>query len=86
VDLRPASATYRVWYAIELFARGFQTLIDDAEISYQISEFYAPRAGNGYCYDDPAFAIIRSLLRSAKRDLSWPSFLVWPEEQLRSRF
>jgi dTDP-4-dehydrorhamnose 3,5-epimerase len=100
VDLRPTSPTYRVWYGVELtaesrralyipkgFAHGFQTLTDDAEISYRISEFYSPRAGNGYCYDDPAFAIIWPLPVSeiSERDLSWPPFSVWPEEPIEQQ-
>jgi dTDP-4-dehydrorhamnose 3,5-epimerase len=38
-------------------AHGFQTLEDRTEVSYQISEFYAPEAGRGFRWDDPTFAI-----------------------------
>ena len=39
------------------FAHGFQTLSDDAQVNYLISEFYAPDAASGVRYDDPAFGI-----------------------------
>jgi dTDP-4-dehydrorhamnose 3,5-epimerase len=70
VDLRPGSSTYRHWYATELtadnrrmmcipggFAHGFQTLLDDSEVFYQMSEFYHSESGRGLRWDDPALAI-----------------------------
>jgi len=70
VDLRPDSPTYREHVGIELtanshralyvpsgYAHGLQTLMDDTEIFYQMSEFYVPGAQRGYRFDDPAFAI-----------------------------
>jgi dTDP-4-dehydrorhamnose 3,5-epimerase len=70
LDLRPGSSTYRNWFGIELsadngrvlyvpkgFAHGFQTLIDDSEVFYQISQFYVPGAARSERWDDPAFAI-----------------------------
>ena len=70
VDLRPASPTYlqhvgealtsddrRMLYVPGGFAHGFLTLADDTEVFYQMSEFYAPDAGRGARWDDPAFAI-----------------------------
>jgi dTDP-4-dehydrorhamnose 3,5-epimerase len=70
LDLRPASATFRQWAAMELTAgnyrmlyvpegcaHGFQTLEDDSEVLYQISEFYAPEFMRGVRWDDPLFAI-----------------------------
>ena len=70
IDLRPESATYRQHAAVELsaenrrllyvpagFAHGFQTLADDTEVYYQMSEFYAPAAARGVRWNDPAFAI-----------------------------
>src|SRR4051812_43189830 len=57
IDLRPDSPTFKRWVAAELsagnrrmlyvpkgFAHGFQTLEDDTEIFYQISESYAPES------------------------------------------
>jgi dTDP-4-dehydrorhamnose 3,5-epimerase len=64
VDLRPQSPSYLRWQGFELtaenrkalfvpkgFAHGFQTLADNAEIAYQISEFYAPDSAGGYLYE-----------------------------------
>jgi dTDP-4-dehydrorhamnose 3,5-epimerase len=89
VDLRSRSPTYLRWQGFELsadnrralyipkgFAHGFQSLTDNAEISYKISAFYAPDAAAGYRYDDPAFAIGWPLPVAviSERDLGWPAF------------
>src|SRR6516162_5541348 len=89
VDLRPRSPSYLRWQGFELtaenrravyvpkgFVHGFQTLIDDAEVAYQISAFYAPEAASGYRYDDAAFSIAWPLPVTAigERDLDWPGF------------
>ena len=89
VDLRPRSPTYLRWQGFELtaenhkalyvpkgFAHGFQTLVDDAEIVYQISEFYAPNSAGGHRYDDAAFGVAWPLpvTMISERDLSWPAF------------
>jgi dTDP-4-dehydrorhamnose 3,5-epimerase len=70
VDLRPDSATFRKWEAVELTAEnrrmlyipegcahGFQTLEAASEISYQMSEVYAPDYARGVRWIDPAFGI-----------------------------
>jgi dTDP-4-dehydrorhamnose 3,5-epimerase len=70
VDLRPASPTYlqhvgveltarnrRSIYVPEMFAHGFQTLEDDTEVLYQISEYYAPDKATGLRFDDPRLGI-----------------------------
>jgi len=89
VDLRPRSATYRHYHSMELtaenrralfvskhFAHGFQTLTNDTEVEYQMSEFHDPAAGAGFRYDDPAFAIGWPLKVSiiSQQDLGWPAF------------
>ena len=89
VDLRPRSPSYLRWQGVELtaesrralyipkgFAHGFQTLTDDAEVAYQISAFYAPKAAAGYRYDDAAFGIAWPLAVTVigERDLGWPAF------------
>jgi dTDP-4-dehydrorhamnose 3,5-epimerase len=89
VDLRPHSPTYLGWQGFELstenrralyvpkgFAHGFQTLADNTEIVYQISEFYARESAGGYRYDDAAFGIAWPLPLSviSERDLSWPAY------------
>ena len=68
IDLRPGSTTFLQWLGIELtaenyrmlyvpvgFAHGFQTLVDNSEVFYQMSEFYAPDAGRGVRWNDPLF-------------------------------
>lgn len=70
IDLRPDSLTYKQWVAVELtaenyrmlyvpegFAHGFQTLKDDTEVFYQMSEFYHPECARGVRWDDEAFGI-----------------------------
>ncbi|MEQ9189697.1 MAG: dTDP-4-dehydrorhamnose 3,5-epimerase [Alphaproteobacteria bacterium] len=70
VDLRWSSPTYGHWTAAELsadnrrmtyippgFAHGFQTLADDSEVFYQISEFHEPEASRGIRWDDGLLAI-----------------------------
>ncbi|MBF6569633.1 MAG: dTDP-4-dehydrorhamnose 3,5-epimerase [Candidatus Binataceae bacterium] len=70
LDLRSHSPTFRRWVAVHLsaenrqmvyvpegFAHGFQTLEDETEVSYYISEFYSPEHARGVRWNDPAFAI-----------------------------
>lgn len=90
IDLRPESSTYREWisleltadkfqmlYIPELFAHGFQTLVNDTEVYYQMSEFYAPSAGRGIRYNDPAFDVKWPCEVSliSDKDASWPNFI-----------
>jgi dTDP-4-dehydrorhamnose 3,5-epimerase len=71
VDLRPNSPTFRKWEAFELtdgnglaiyvpagFAHGFQTLVDDTEVLYQMSEFYVGASARGVRWNDPTFGIL----------------------------
>lgn len=70
VDLRPDSRMFCRWFGIELsadnqlalyipegIAHGFQTLQDETEVFYQISESYSPECAGGVRWNDPAFAI-----------------------------
>jgi len=87
VDLRRGSPTYLESYSVkltasnrlalyvpEMFAHGFQTLEDNTEVYYQMSEFYAPKLGRGLRYDDPKLGIHWPLSVSSisAQDLSWP--------------
>lgn len=58
------------------FAHGFQTLADNSEIEYLMSEFYEPGGAAGYRYDDPSLAIEWPLPVSviSPQDLAWPSY------------
>ena len=70
IDLRPELSTFKQWIAVELtaenhrllyvpegFAHGFQTLEDNTEVLYQMSEFYHPESARGVRWNDPAFGI-----------------------------
>ena len=70
IDLRRESPTFKKSFGVELtaqdhnmlyvprgFGHGFQTLENDAEIFYQISEFYSPDHQRGVRWNDPAFGI-----------------------------
>jgi dTDP-4-dehydrorhamnose 3,5-epimerase len=88
VDLRPESPTHQQWIGTELtpangrllyvpegFAQGYQTLVDDTEVAYQMSHTYVPSAAGGVRWDDPAFGIEwpraeRRLI--SRRDRAWP--------------
>lgn len=89
VDLRPDSQTRlqhiaaelsedngRMLYIPEGFAHGFQTLADDTEVFYQMSEFFAPECGRGARWNDPAFKIAWPLPNPIMndRDRAWPDF------------
>ena len=71
VDVRPDSPTYLQHVAVELtaenrrslfvppmFAHGYQTLIDDAEVIYQVSEAYTPGTERGLRHDDPSLGLL----------------------------
>jgi dTDP-4-dehydrorhamnose 3,5-epimerase len=70
IDLRADSPTFLKYLAVELtaenrralyvpkdFAHGFQTLADETEVSYQMSQFYAPNSATGLRWNDPFLAI-----------------------------
>jgi dTDP-4-dehydrorhamnose 3,5-epimerase len=66
----------RALYIPEGFAHGFQTLEDDSEVHYQMSEFYHPESARGVRYDDPAFGIEwpSSKITISPKDKSFPLF------------
>ncbi|HQR52910.1 MAG TPA: dTDP-4-dehydrorhamnose 3,5-epimerase [Burkholderiales bacterium] len=89
VDLRAGSPTYLQHIAVDLtedngqalyipegFAHGFQTLADDTEVFYQMSEFHAPEQARGARWNDPAFAISWPLPDPIMndRDRTWPDY------------
>ena len=90
IDIRPDSPTFKQWTAVELsaanrrmlyipagFAHGFQTLHDNTEVFYQMSEFYVPEASRGIRWDDPAFGIQWPATESrvmSDKDRSYPDF------------
>jgi dTDP-4-dehydrorhamnose 3,5-epimerase len=70
VDIRSRSSTRGQWHAVELsaenrhilyipegLAHGFQTLTDDTEVLYHISEVFRPEYARGVRWNDPTLAI-----------------------------
>lgn len=89
VDLRRACTSFKRWHAVELSARnrralyvpegvahGFQTLADDAELLYLMSEFYHPESARGIAWNDPAFEIPWPIAEPiiSERDRALPRF------------
>ena len=89
IDLRPSSPAFKKHFGLELsarnrrmlyipeeFAHGFQTLEDDTEVFYQMSQFYSAEHSRGVRWDDPAFGISwppgeRIII---ERDRTYPDF------------
>ena len=70
IDLRSNSKTYKEWFSIELnadnykilyipkgFAHGFQTLENNTEVYYEITEVYDKKSSRGIRWNDPTFNI-----------------------------
>ncbi|HEY5846269.1 MAG TPA: dTDP-4-dehydrorhamnose 3,5-epimerase [Microlunatus sp.] len=87
VDMRPDSPTRLQHVAVELtadnrralyvppfFAHGYQTLLDDTEVMYQVSGSYEPTAERGLRHDDPELGLEWPLPVSviSTKDSSWP--------------
>jgi dTDP-4-dehydrorhamnose 3,5-epimerase len=87
VDYRKDSPTYlkhlgielsadnrRALYVPAMFAHGYQTLTDDAEVMYQVDEFYTPGHEFGVRYNDPALKIEWPLpvVDISPKDAAWP--------------
>lgn len=86
LDLRGDSPTFKQWIAVELtaenrkmayvpegFAHGFQTLEDNTEVFYQMSEFYHSECARGARWDDPVFGIVWPIDKKtvSRKDASW---------------
>ncbi len=90
IDLRPGSPTLGQWLGVELtsrnrlmlfvpegFAHGFQTLEDETEVFYEVSDYYAPASCGGVRWDDAAFRIDWSEKKNViinERDRSYLDF------------
>lgn len=89
IDLRPDSPTFKQWLAVELtannhrtlyvpegVAHGFQTLVDNTEVLYQMFEFYYPECARGVRWNDPTIGI------------QWPfeNCIISPKDQQYSDF
>ena len=89
VDLRPGSPTFKrhfgavlssrqhnMVYIPEGFAHGLQTLEDDTEVFYQMSQVFSPESARGVRWNDPAFGIewpaaVRTM---TEKDKTYPDF------------
>ena len=91
IDLRKNSGTYRKWAGFELsakdykmlyvpegFAHGFQSLEDNTEIFYQVSQYYNLDYERGIRWNDPSFNIVWPLdeITISDKDKSWKDFSV----------
>ena len=58
------------------FAHGFQTLVDNSEVFYQMSEFYHPESARGVRWNDPVFGIDwpEDSQNVSKKDQEYPDF------------
>jgi dTDP-4-dehydrorhamnose 3,5-epimerase len=89
IDIRPDSPTYLQWFGVELsarnrvmlyvpegFAHGYQTLTDDGEVFYMVTQFYAPECEGGIRWNDPFFGIEwpLSVTRISDKDASYPDW------------
>ena len=70
IDLRLNSKTFKEWLSVELsednykmlyipkgFAHGFQTLENNTEVYYEITEVYDKKSSRGIKWNDPTFNI-----------------------------
>jgi dTDP-4-dehydrorhamnose 3,5-epimerase len=98
IDVRPSSPTYAKHHAVQLsaeryrmlyvpegFAQAFQTLQDETEVTYQVSEYYTPEAERGIRHNDRAFGIDWPLEVTviSDKDRSWPDFGLVPPQRVQ---
>jgi dTDP-4-dehydrorhamnose 3,5-epimerase len=89
VDIRKNSKTFKKWLGVKLsaenhkllyvpkgFALGFQTLEDNSELFYQMSQIYKPEYAKGIRWDDQTFNISwpERVTIISDRDQSFPKF------------
>ena len=89
LDLRPNSPSYLRHQSVVLdqdnrdavfippgIAHGFQTLADDTEVLYQMTDFYEPELQTGFRWNDPQFGISWPLqdIEISARDASCADF------------
>ena len=89
LDLRPKSKTFKQWFSVELTeennklfyippgcAHGYQTLEDNSQMLYLMSQEYMIDYEKGVKYSDPSFNILFPLEVStiSKKDESWNLF------------
>lgn len=91
IDLRLDSPTFKEWFAVEInsenrkmiyipegMAHGCQTLTDNTEVFYQMSEFYYRELARGVRWNDPIFRIDWPEISErviSEKDINLPDFL-----------
>jgi dTDP-4-dehydrorhamnose 3,5-epimerase len=95
VDLRAESTTFGRWFSVELsadnrlslylpvgVAHGFQTLVDDTEVLYEISTPFHSDLARGIRWDDPSLAIRWPIAEKtiSERDSKLPLLSRTPEQ------
>ena len=91
LDLRPELPSFKQWFGVELSdenrkmlyvpegcAHGYQTLVDNTEVFYQVSQVYSPESERGIRWNDPEFDIewpIDEDLVISEKDQNWPDFM-----------
>jgi len=91
IDLKADSPTFKKWFAVELtaenrkmlyipesFAHGFQTLKENTEVFYQMSEYYSPECSRGVRWNDPVFSIKwpKDEIVISDKDRQYPDFFI----------
>lgn len=91
IDLRPTSKTFKQWINVELSsnnyklnyipegcAHGYQTLEDNSEVFYFMSQIYNTDYERGIKYSDPTFKISFPLdvTTISEKDASWKQFKI----------
>lgn len=89
LDLRPNSKTFKKWISVELSANnyklnyvpegcahGYQTLEDNSEVFYWMSQVYKLEYERGIKFSDPSFNISFPIekITISKKDASWKLF------------
>lgn len=87
VDLRKKSPTYKEWFAVELseknkkmlltekgIANGFQSLKNNSEILYFMSQYHHPSSASGFKFDDPSVGVVWPIKKKflSERDKELP--------------
>ena len=90
VDLRPSSNTFKKWFSVVLsaenmrqiyipkgFAHGFQTLLHNTEVLYEMTVKYESSASMGFLWNDPDINILWPVVENrivGERDSSFLDF------------
>jgi dTDP-4-dehydrorhamnose 3,5-epimerase len=65
-------------YVPKNFAHGYQSLTDNTEICYPVSQFYSPESAQGVRWDDPTIGIEwpeKDNLVISQQDKNWPDYI-----------